>query len=110
MIVYVVYLFAGPYLWVAQVIAVVSLGALGWRPPGGGWPSALQGRSAASTALALAIVFTVLMAPVALMTALRRENRENPTSFSDPPGIACVVQVLLLVAAGVNAAMLQRAR
>src|ERR1700744_1767777 len=100
--IYVVYLFAGPYLWGLQVISVLSLGALGWRGPGGALPSALQGRSAATLAVALAAVFTVLMAPVALMIALRRNNRDFPTSWTDPPGLACMAQVRLIVAAGVN--------
>jgi hypothetical protein len=108
--IYMVYLFAGPYLWTAQVIAVVLLGALAWRAPGGALPAALTGQSAAGIAAAIASAFTVLMAPVALMIALRRHNREFPTRWTDPPGIACMVQVALLLAAGVNAAMVQRAR
>jgi hypothetical protein len=108
--IYMVYLFVGPYLWVAQVIAVVALAVLGWRAPGGGLPTSLEGRSAANLATAIAVVFTVLMAPVALMIALRRNNREFPTHWTDPPGLACIAQVLLLVGASVNAAMLHRAR
>lgn len=108
--IYMVYLFAGPYLWALQVIVVVALGALAWRAPGGSLPAVLQGPTAAAIGAAIASVFAVLMAPVALMIALRRHNRELPTHWTDPPGIACAVQVLLLLAAGVNYAMVQRAR
>jgi hypothetical protein len=102
--IYMLYLFAGPYIWLAQVLAVVSLCVLSWRAPGGAWPSA------ATAAIWIAAVFAVLIAPVALMIALRRGQRDFPTSWTDPPGIACMVQVLLVVAAGVNVALVHRAR
>ena len=97
--IFILYVLVGPYLWPAQVIVVVALGALGWRSPGGAWPAALQGRSAAGVALAIAAIFTVLAAPVALMIAMRRGNREFPVSWTDGPGLVCIAQVVLLVAA-----------
>ncbi len=108
--IYMVYLFVGPYLWAAQVIAVIALAALGWRAPGGSFPEALQGRSAANLATAITLVFGVLLLPVALMITLRRNNRDFPTSWTDPPGLVCMAQVLLIVAVGVNAVLVQRAR
>ena len=107
--IYLFYVYVGPYLWGAQVIAVIALGALGWRAPAG-LPASLQGHAAASIAVALAGVFTGLVAPVALMLFMRRNNRAFPVEWTDPPGLVCMAQVLLLIAAGVNAAILQRAR
>ena len=97
------YAFVGPYLWVAQVVVVITLSALGWRSPAPAWPAALQGRTATSVATAIAATFVVLMAPVALTVALRRHQRDFPTSWTDPPGLACILQLVLLAAAAVNA-------
>ena len=108
--IYMVYLFAGPYLWGAQVLIVAALSVLAWHAPGGAWPAALSGPSAASAAFVLAVVFAVLMTPVALMIALRRRHRDFPTKWTDPPGLACMAQVLLVVAAGVSSALVHRAR
>lgn len=105
MVVYLFYLFVGPYLWAAQVIVVLLLAALGWKAPSPGWPLALSGKTAAATAAVIAAVFAVLMAPLALMIALRRHRVEFPTSWTDPPGLACIAQVVLLAAAIVNAMM-----
>ncbi|APR77639.1 Hypothetical protein A7982_02986 [Minicystis rosea] len=101
--IFMLYAFVGPYLWVAQVVVVITLSALGWRSPSPEWPALLQGRTASSVATAIAAVFTVLMVPVAIMVALRRHQRDFPTSWTDPPGLACILQLVLLAAAGVNA-------
>lgn len=104
------YAYVGPYLWVLQVVFVIAVGALGWRSAVVDWPAALQGPSAARMALIVAVVFVVLMAPVALMVALRRKDHAEPTSWAEWPGLACVAQALLLAAAGVNDVLVHRAR
>jgi hypothetical protein len=117
MIYYVFYLFVGPCLWVAQVVAVVALGALGWRAPKGespeqkgGRPASLQGRTAAALAAAVAMVSTVLMAPLALVYVNSVRDGRYTTDWTNPFGIVFIVQVLLLLAAVVNTAMVRRAR
>ena len=104
MFVYLIYLFVGGYAWAAQLVAVLSLLASSRLVQRAAWYS---GPSGATVAFGLAAVFAVLMVPVALMIVLRRHNAEFPTSFTDPPGIACMVQLALLAAAGVNFALLR---
>jgi hypothetical protein len=104
------YVIVGPFLWGAQMLGVITMSALAWRGPAEGWPSALQGRTASLLAFAIAGIFSVLMSPVALMVHLRRNNGMYATSWTDPIGLSCITQLVLLVAAGVNAIIVYRAR
>src|SRR5262249_34061704 len=110
MAIWMFYAYVGPYLWAAQVVFVIAVGALGWRSAVNEWPAALQGPGAARLSPIVAVVFAVLMAPVALMVALRRKDRAEPTSWAEWPGLACVAQALLLAAAGVNDVLVHRVR
>jgi hypothetical protein len=94
--------YVGLPLWVIEVIVVIVLGALGWRGP--------SSRSIATAAVAIAATSFVLMLPVARLLWVNRHHREYPTEWSDPPVIICILQVVLLVAAGVNGALVHRAR
>jgi hypothetical protein len=109
MAIYMFYLLWEPYLWVAQVFAVVTLAILAWRAPMRKG-SVLRVPGTAKLAAALAILFTLLMAPVALMVGLRTRDGMYPTRWSAPKGIACVVQLLLFFASCANLEMLRRIR
>jgi hypothetical protein len=100
MFLYLIYLFVGGWAWAAQLVAVAALLATSRFAQRAAW---YAGRSGANWALGLAALFAVLMVPVALMIVLRRHNAEFPTSFTDPPGIACMVQLALLATTAVNA-------
>ena len=108
--VYMFYVFVGPYLWAAQVLGVITLSVLGWRFPPDGVAAVFQGRTATLIATVLAGIFTVLISPLAIMVALRRNDRDFPTSWTDPFGLACIGQAVLLVGAGVNAFLVHRPR
>jgi len=110
MAIYMFYLLWGPYLWVAQVLVVIALAILAWRAPAGRASHVPRIPTAAKFGAALAMLFTLLMVPVALMVGLRTHDGMYPTRWSDPEGIACVAQLFLLVASFANLVMLSRAR
>ena len=99
MAVYMIYLTWGPFLWAGQILVALSLMvAAGLAFKSNDSKIFQRALHYSKFAAVLALIFTILMSPVALMVALRRHDSMYATQWTDPIGLACIGQLLIFLA------------